>query len=76
MTSTSLISWPQPSEALRPGSSPTALSTSVMAPHDPVHDVVVVVPDPRLVASHGARRLEAPHQTGGGGQRVQHVADA
>src|SRR5262249_27698493 len=28
------------------------------------HHVVVVVPGPRLVTSHGARRLDAPHQSG------------
>src|SRR4051794_28359768 len=32
----------------------------------PADDVMVVVLDARLVASHGARRLEAPHQTSGG----------
>src|SRR5664280_2584109 len=38
----------------------------------PAHDVVVVVPDPRLVARHGARRLDAPHQARRS-QRTQHV---
>lgn len=40
----------------------------------PADDVVVVVPDPRLVARNGARRLETPHQTRGS-QRAQHVVD-
>ena len=43
-------------------------------PARPADDVVVVVADPRLVASDGAGRLDAPHQTHGG-QGVQHVVD-
>ena len=34
----------------------------------------MVVADPRLVARHGARWLETPHQTRGV-QRAQHVVD-
>jgi hypothetical protein len=37
-------------------------------------DVVVVVPHPRLVASHRAGGLEAPDEASGG-QRAQHVVD-
>src|SRR5207248_5596142 len=40
----------------------------------PAHDVMVVVPDPCLVASHGAGRLDATQQTHGG-QRAQHVVN-
>jgi serine phosphatase RsbU (regulator of sigma subunit) len=40
----------------------------------PAHQVVVVVTDPRLVASHRARRLDAPSQAGGR-ERTQHVVD-
>jgi len=40
----------------------------------PAHDVVVVVPDPRLVARDGARRLDAPHQARGS-QRAQHIVN-
>ncbi len=45
-----------------------------MAPQRPADEVVVVVADPRLVARHGARRLDPPHQTRGS-QRAQHVVD-
>src|SRR5882757_4041052 len=38
------------------------------------HDVVVVVPGPRLVARDGTRGLDAPHQTRNS-QRSQHVVD-
>jgi hypothetical protein len=40
----------------------------------PAHDVVMVVPDPRLVTRHGARRVNAPHQTRDG-QCSQHIVD-
>ena len=72
MTSASSIAKPWSSDAVRQGAWPTAQSTSAMAPHDAAYDVVVVVPDPRLVAGEGAGRLDAPHQPGGG-QRAQHV---
>src|SRR5215469_8824471 len=38
----------------------------------PADDVVVVVSDPRLVARHGARRLDPPHQARVS-QHPQHV---
>ena len=43
-------------------------------PAEPADHVVVVVSDPRLVASDGARRLNAPNQTdsGQGGEHVIH----
>src|SRR3982074_833652 len=31
----------------------------------PAHDMVMVVPGPRLIARNGARRLDAPYQTRG-----------
>ena len=40
----------------------------------PADDVVVVVAHPRLVARHGAGRLDAPHQARVG-QRAQDVVD-
>src|SRR5205814_6669648 len=43
-------------------------------PARPAHEEVLVVVDPRLVPGHGARRLDAPHQTRGG-QYPQHVVD-
>src|SRR3954453_5119585 len=38
------------------------------------HDVVMVVADPRLVARHGAGRVDAPHQAGVS-KCVEHVID-
>ena len=40
----------------------------------PAYDVVVVIPDPRLVPRHGTRRLDAPYQPRVS-QRSQHVID-
>ena len=74
MTSASSIAKPWSSDAVRQGAVPTAQSTSAIDTARPAHDVVVVVADPRLVAGHGTRRLDAPHQTRGG-QRAQHVVD-
>ena len=43
---------------------PTAQSTSAIVAARPADDVVVVVPDPRLVARHRARRLDPADQPG------------
>ena len=61
------------SEAVRHGAAPTEQSTSAMVP-GPAHDVVVVVPDPRLVARHRAGRLDPADQPGRG-EGPQHVVD-
>ena len=45
-----------------------------MAPQLAADEVVVVVADPRLVARHGARRLDPPHQPGVG-EGTQDVVD-
>ncbi len=41
-------------------------------PAGPADKVVVIVADPRLIASDGTRRLDPPHQTHVG-QSMQHV---
>lgn len=40
----------------------------------PAYDVVMVVPDPRLIAGHGPRRLDTAYEAGGG-QRAKDVVD-
>jgi hypothetical protein len=71
MTSASSRVEPWSSDVVKQGVVPTAQSTSGLAPHDP-HDVVVVLPDVRLVRRHGAQRPDAPHRTRGA-QRAQVV---
>src|SRR5450759_2583989 len=51
---------------------PTAQSTSATKPHDRHTTWWWLSPDPRLVARHRARRLDAPYKTRGS-QRTQHV---
>ena len=72
MTSASSIAKPWSSDAVKQG----AVADGAIDVGDdaarPAHDVVMVVADPRLVARHGARRVDAPHQARVG-QRPQHV---
>ena len=74
MTSASSTTKPWSSAAVRHGTSPTAQSTSTIAAAGAADEVVVVVADPRLVAGHRARRLDAADQPGVG-EGAQRVVD-
>ena len=74
MTSASSIAKPWSSDAVRHGVVADGAVDIGDGTARAAHDVVVVVADPRLVAGHGAGRLDAPHQARGG-QRTQHVVD-
>ena len=74
MTSASSMTKPESSEATRQGASPTAQSTSAIAPQERHTTWWWLSADAGLVARDRARRLDAAHEPGVG-ERAQHVVD-